>query len=55
MGGGNLELTEFVDEAVWLEHHVNIAGAIGVVVSQDRLDERRVGDPCPYRKLHPDV
>ena len=46
MGGGNREAAEFIDETVWLEHHVDIAGSAGVVVSQYRLDERRVGYPA---------
>ncbi len=44
MSGSNLEFTELIDEAVWLEHYVYVAGAIGIVIPQDRLHERRVRD-----------
>ena len=44
MGGGNREFAEFIDKAVWLEHHVYVAGTIGIVVSQYRLDQLSVGE-----------
>ncbi len=50
IGGGNRELAELIDEAVWLEHHVYVAGAIGIVVSQFRLDKLSVGDPADIER-----
>ncbi len=46
MGGGNREPVEIIDEAIRLEHHINVAGPGRVVVSQYRLDERCIRHPA---------